>query len=928
MTSTRHDVSAVIETDPYWSVSNPTPVWVESFQVDPATPGFTKTQWNPQDADVTLFRTLNDQRGRYEMRYDFTSVTPEVNEARSQPIPLVLGKTYRVVAHVYTTTIVPSTGITASVGVVYDDPLGADQVAVLLDTSPQEVTHTFTATPSVIVTLMGSSVGGTGRLYWQDVAIYEVERTTYLDLRPESTQVTLDESWMPYAQATLTCAIPTPDVLTKIDPRTNKRVTITLSSTEREALLVAELTAMLNDTVTPDRVNLVTSPRSALWTSGMAATTDLSGPSITTPNGVQGGTRFQTSTSYSNPTFDSDTTVDLTAGAFYQASVYVRSTQAVTYRLSLRPTSTTANIDGDPVALVPGVWTRLIMSTPAAITVSEPYALRVRPVGNVIFNPDAAFDVTQALVEPISPTAVQTGTRTNICVNPSFTSGISGTLGNGGVASWQHAGGYSGADFLRSTASTTAIVNTGPPISVIPGGGQFAYSAYVKTTVGTRSVRLEALFYSAANGTGLITTALGNVVTLTSSWQRIALTGIVPSNARSVNVRAATSTTGAAGDTLDVDAFLMEHGTLTIGTYFDGGTPGASWVGSPGASASSLPVMTVTAYPAPGDYFDGSIGRVVTPPGFPLWNGTAFASTSRKVFGAVKSSDFTAMFSPGALTVAYMSDLFGDQYNALLIPSLNRSRTFNLGLRTRSLDYVSGTMTLGLTGNEMLLDDYGRIDLTNTKWQPPATTSLKTLVTWGLALIGDTLDPSSSDFTIDAGDVVWNQGEPLWSFLDAFIQLAGLRLYCDETGKWFIKAPFKNGSGSVSISALTTLTDTLTRETWADSVVVANQWVDLTTGDQTTSFAGASASGRVTRTMKITRISKAKATQAKAAAIAARTVTRGRIIALAAVNNLAVTPGNKAYISTPATTIDPVLVSGVTWNFPDDEMTVSTRDIG
>jgi hypothetical protein len=52
---------------------------------------------------------------------------------------------------------------------------------------------------------------------------------TSYNLRVKSAQVTLDDSWSPYAQATLTCARPSAELLDFLDPRDTVRVSFTLT---------------------------------------------------------------------------------------------------------------------------------------------------------------------------------------------------------------------------------------------------------------------------------------------------------------------------------------------------------------------------------------------------------------------------------------------------------------------------------------------------------------------------------------------------------------------------------------------------------------------------------------------------------------------------------------------------------------------------
>jgi hypothetical protein len=302
--------------------------------------------------------------------------------------------------------------------------------------------------------------------------------------------------------------------------------------------------------------------------------------------------------------------------------------------------------------------------------------------------------------------------------------------------------------------------------------------------------------------------------------------------------------------------------------------------------------------------------------------------------GSLTAADLTAMYAGqtaanlttafSGQTASYLTTLWGQSYNTPLDLSLNVSRSMNLGLRSRSLDYIAGTMTLTLGSDEFLLQDYIRLDLTNPSWQPPAVTSLKSLVQWALTLIGGALDPSSSDAVINSADVVWNQGEDLWSFLDGFMSNAGLRLWCDENRVWWLAPAFDGSAGEAFITNLTGLDDDLDRTTWGNGVVLVYTYTDPTTGATTTRYQG-SYGAEYTKGVVVKKVSKAAPTGA--AATLERAMSRGRAVVAKAVNNYAVTPGLTGYLSTTSTTIPPVLISAVAFDFPSDEMTVRTRDL-
>jgi hypothetical protein len=263
---------------------------------------------------------------------------------------------------------------------------------------------------------------------------------------------------------------------------------------------------------------------------------------------------------------------------------------------------------------------------------------------------------------------------------------------------------------------------------------------------------------------------------------------------------------------------------------------------------------------------------------------------------------------------------------------LATSRRLDVHLRSRDVDYVAGTMRLECTSDEMFLQDFARYDTSTATWTPPATTSLRALVSWALGLYGWTLQPEGTDATIDAAKVIWNLGETLWSFLDAYVRGSGKRLWCDESRKWYLTDSVPTAAGVATIAALTSCTDSLSRadEAYGDAAVMEYTWTDPT-GRQYRDYAYTYTTGLTTpKTVVQKFVDQQPAPGAVGFGVArlrTRAMSRGRTIVARAVSSYAVTPGQQALITTPVTTITGALVSAVTWNLPDDQMDVATRDV-
>jgi hypothetical protein len=257
-----------------------------------------------------------------------------------------------------------------------------------------------------------------------------------------------------------------------------------------------------------------------------------------------------------------------------------------------------------------------------------------------------------------------------------------------------------------------------------------------------------------------------------------------------------------------------------------------------------------------------------------------------------------------------------------------QTRTFDLGLRGSTIDYLNGTMTLDLAGDELRLQDFLRYETVYATLNPPFTGSLVTLVNWGLGIVfpGVTLAMGAIEASIDANKIVFKAGDSMWGLLDPFVRGAGLRLWCDEARIWHLDAPSTGAGGNFTIPGVTMMNHTLTREPWADAVVIENTWTDATGAIWTvaqsayTSAAGGPTKGFILRNAASTVPSVAAAVQ-----LYYRMQGRGRDLTAKAVSDYTVTPGRGVAMNVPNASYTG-MVSSVSWDFPSDEMTITTRD--
>lgn len=277
------------------------------------------------------------------------------------------------------------------------------------------------------------------------------------------------------------------------------------------------------------------------------------------------------------------------------------------------------------------------------------------------------------------------------------------------------------------------------------------------------------------------------------------------------------------------------------------------------------------------------------------------------------------------LPLSAISIRYFEQYNSYGFRSAVR-RSMTLALRERVVDYNAKTLTLAVSSNEALLQDYAYV--ANSNYTIP-TTDIRTAVAIVLSLIGATLQTGTATGTFDADAGVWEPGQTAWDFLDPLIQAGSLRLFCNEHGLWYLVNDDFTTPGTVNLSYIQTVTnasDTISRESveWYDAVVIKYEYVDVT-GNTIVAYDSASTAG-FSKVLSLT-YDTAYPGAGAAARVLARAQGRGRVNDIQAVSNYAATPGMSCSITMPDVDTQIGNVSAVTWNYPADEMSVKTRGL-
>lgn len=283
--------------------------------------------------------------------------------------------------------------------------------------------------------------------------------------------------------------------------------------------------------------------------------------------------------------------------------------------------------------------------------------------------------------------------------------------------------------------------------------------------------------------------------------------------------------------------------------------------------------------------------------------------------------DVAALTATYGGSVANVTGALARPFGSQVIRSTRRR--LDLSLRGRTVDHLAGTMTLDCASDEALLMDYALLSATPVT---AGTTDVRAAVQYALDRIGAALMPGTATGAVEPDAVVWDPGVSGWDYVRALVEQAGLWLRCDHLRRWWLTAADELAPGSVTLTPIVVQArETLARdEAWYDGVVIRYEWTDAA-GTQYVRYdvAGDATSSRVRR------ITRARPWPGRGAAAAALDFyrARGRVVTAEAVSRYDVEPTQALTLSLPDTPTQTGLVSSVTWRLPDDEMTVTSRDL-
>lgn len=252
-------------------------------------------------------------------------------------------------------------------------------------------------------------------------------------------------------------------------------------------------------------------------------------------------------------------------------------------------------------------------------------------------------------------------------------------------------------------------------------------------------------------------------------------------------------------------------------------------------------------------------------------------------------------------------------------------------LVVRSSEAEDGTsiVALALASDEARAQDYGSTEPAPLWMNQANWTDAVDLL---LAEIGSALEPGSPAGPDDQLNFYWMPGQTIWDSLEPILQQAGLRLYADEQRKWYLVESPVDGTDVALLASLpgndritsSKTTYSVEGDSWADSVVVEYVWPNPGTGNDEY-FWDIANSTPYSKTLTLEYRIPYPGSGA-AAKILARQLSLGQSKDVEAASNFDLRPGDVVGIFTAGAWTSGKCAS-VEWAFPDNTMTVRTRDL-
>ena len=182
-------------------------------------------------------------------------------------------------------------------------------------------------------------------------------------------------------------------------------------------------------------------------------------------------------------------------------------------------------------------------------------------------------------------------TRTNLIINPSFESNVLNWNTTGGLCTnTRTAGTISGGSGSWSMVAASLVTTAygpscgGTGVFPIVAGLAYTFSAQVLRLTGSRTYNARIDWYNSA---GTFISLVQSSFNACATSTRLSISGTAPAGAVRADLRLLSNSTGAIGDSHQIDAVLFEQAS-TLNVYFDGNTPGGIWTGTANNSTSTI----------------------------------------------------------------------------------------------------------------------------------------------------------------------------------------------------------------------------------------------------------------------------------------------------------------------------------------------------
>lgn len=278
----------------------------------------------------------------------------------------------------------------------------------------------------------------------------------------------------------------------------------------------------------------------------------------------------------------------------------------------------------------------------------------------------------------------------------------------------------------------------------------------------------------------------------------------------------------------------------------------------------------------------------------------------------------TALYA--AQTILGISSDHGTGYNPEGVRPPT-TRTWDLGIRSRTVDQLGARITLTAASDEGLLMDYAPTALGTS------APTVRAAVAMVLSRIDAVLEPGPDDGPLSADVTTWSPGVTAWDFVQPLVDAAGLRLYCDEQRRWWLVKPLQPSDTALALSAatITQAEDQISRdEGWADAYTVAYRWTD-SAGLPMVRYDIAAPLGYTK--MAVVNVDRRWMGDGAAAALLARAQGRGQVSQVETVSDYHAAPGALLRVSLPNAPTMTGVVSRVEWRLALDDMSTRSRDL-